>query len=139
MAWSVRACIMRATQSLQEVIKVAHAPTKSKPIFPPSHKAHALPRQVKICTLGPSVAPLCERVCRTRGIWFVTRPRALNGTKRRGSFLRLVGAVSLRTRFRGGGPVVSIGSIAPISYKFLERVCAIGNSFEIQKLYWAWE
>ena len=52
---------------LNDVKFDTHSPTKSKPIFPPSHKAHARPRQVRRCIRGPSVAPLCDRTCRTNG------------------------------------------------------------------------
>lgn len=62
-----------------------YLPTNRRVIFPPSHIAHDLPRQVKRCIRGPSVAPLCDRVCNTNGIWFVIRPRARNGKNSRGS------------------------------------------------------
>lgn len=78
-------------------------PTKRSVIFPPSHIAHDLPIHVRICMRGPSVAPLNECAWRTNGIWFVTSPRARNGTNSRGFCFvaSLSDAASVRVRFFG--------------------------------------
>lgn len=90
--------------SYRSSVYLSNLPTNSRPIFPPSHMAHALPKQVSRWIRGPSVAPLCERVCRTNGTAFVMRPSARNGAKRRGSCLELGGSTaSIRARFLGGG------------------------------------
>lgn len=82
----------------------SNSPTNRRPIFPPSHIAHALPRQVSRWIRGPSVAPLCERAWSTNGTLFVMSPSARNGAKRRGCCLELDGiTASIRARFLGGG------------------------------------
>lgn len=97
--------------------RCTYVPTNSKPILPPSHNAQDRPRHVKMCTLGPSLAPLKDRVCRTNGTWFVTRPRARKGTNSRGCGDGF-GAEALtefgRARFRGGSCKVSISVAAAI-------------------------
>ena len=96
----------------------ASGPTKRRPIFPPSHIAQAFPKQVTRCIRGPSVAPLCERVWRTKGTLFVINPRARKGAKRRGSCLVWVSGASTLARFLGGVPRVSM--FAPIARMFQE-------------------
>lgn len=100
--------------AIQVITSGASGPTNSSVIFPPSHNAQLLPRHVRMCILGPSVAPLNDRVCNTNGTWLVISPSALNGTNRRGSFLEVVLAVedsaACRRRFRGGGVATSESS-----------------------------
>jgi hypothetical protein len=106
----IRSCNLIHYICLRIHTRLTHSPTKSSPIFPPSHNAQDLPRHVSRCTRGPSVAPLWERVWRTSGTWFVMRPRARNGTNKRGGvkFFWVDALGSLRGRLRGGPAVFSI-------------------------------
>lgn len=80
-----------------------YLPTNSRVILPPSHIAHDLPKHVSRFILGPSVAPLNERVCNTNGTWFVTSPKARNGANNLGPVdFDCAVEVSTRVRFRGG-------------------------------------
>lgn len=96
---------MKMVDIIECLREMTYSPTKSNPIFPPSHSAHARPKHVKRCIRGPSVAPLNDRAWRTKGIWFVTSPRARKGAKSLGSLTDFCSdaAESTRIRFRGGG------------------------------------